>query len=365
MYTLREYQQHAVEAILSNQARNTRDLIVVPQGGGKSLIIADAIDKLNAKTLIVSPSKEVTLQNYQKMCTYRNESEVGIFSASFNKKQVRKFTFATIQTVARDVEKFKEFEYIFIDEAHRTPESNLGSEFQRLFNTITNSKIFGFTATPYRIIRSKPKKEGNYLVNEEKIRVLTNEGQQWDDIIYCVDYVDLLDAGYLNPLTFQRVLPRNYEKALDVCQKYPSLIFTKNVKELKQISENRSIPGVYATTTKKDRETYISDFLAGKEMCLVNYKALSTGFDAPHIQAILLLRKFSSPTEYYQTIGRGTRLSEGKSGCFILDMGNNHKLWGNLTDISVQWDVNQSKYRLLLHDKYIDEQKKYNYVYKP
>lgn len=364
MYTLRDYQEYAVLSILNNKNSDKKDLIVIPQGGGKSLIIADAVDKINKKTLIISPSKEVTDQNYKKMCTYRPQEEVGVFSASFNRKEVRKFTFATIQTVVKHIDKFSEFEYVFIDEAHRTPEKNIASQFDTLISEM-NAKFFGFTATPFRTLRENGPYSDKYIITQEKTQVLTNVGQQWDNIIFCVEYKDLLDKGYLNPLYFQRVTPKNENKALQLCHTEPSLVFTKNVRQLKALSEKYEAPSVYSSTSKKKREQYVQEYNERKFNLFLNYKALSTGFDAPHIYYIFLMRSFSSPAEYYQTIGRGTRLSEGKTHCYILDMGNNYKQWGNLTDIGIEWNEQEKRYRLSLFDEYIDEKISEKYTLKP
>lgn len=97
MYQLRDYQQQASNAAVSFFQRNDKKngIIVLPTGAGKSLVIADIAARLDAPVLIFQPSKEILEQNYEKLCSYGVFS-VGIFSASFNRKEVRKITFATI-----------------------------------------------------------------------------------------------------------------------------------------------------------------------------------------------------------------------------------------------------------------------------
>ena len=53
---------------------------------------------------------------------------------------------------------------------------------------------------------------------------------------------------------------------------------------------------------------------------------MTTGFDAPHVDVIAILRPTESVSLYQQIIGRGLRLNEGKTDCFVLDytgMGHN------------------------------------------
>jgi DNA repair protein RadD len=55
---------------------------------------------------------------------------------------------------------------------------------------------------------------------------------------------------------------------------------------------------------------------------------LTTGFDAPHVDLIAILRPTESVSLYQQIVGRGLRLAPGKTDCLILDYaGNPHDLY--------------------------------------
>lgn len=101
MYELRDYQREAVDAAARffSSGSKKNGLIVLPTGSGKSLVIANIALRLNAPVLIFQPSKEILEQNYEKLCSYGVLTDVGIFSASFNRKQVSTITFATIGSV--------------------------------------------------------------------------------------------------------------------------------------------------------------------------------------------------------------------------------------------------------------------------
>jgi DNA repair protein RadD len=94
---------------------------------------------------------------------------------------------------------------------------------------------------------------------------------------------------------------------------------------------NRTIT---ATTIDGDRETAINAFKAGTLKCLVNTNILSIGFDAPHVDLIVMLRPTESPGLYYQQAGRGFRTCPGKDSCTILDMAGNMERHGPITTLN-------------------------------
>ena len=80
---------------------------------------------------------------------------------------------------------------------------------------------------------------------------------------------------------------------------------------------------VFGETPDKERVKTIADFRAGRVKYLVNVNVLTHGFDAPNIDCIAMLRPTLSPGLYYQMVGRGFRLCEGKKDCLVLDYGGN------------------------------------------
>jgi DNA repair protein RadD len=67
----------------------------------------------------------------------------------------------------------------------------------------------------------------------------------------------------------------------------------------------------------------IQRFRDGDLAYLVNVNVLTTGFDAPNVDCVALLRPTMSPGLYYQMVGRGFRICEGKTDCLVLDFGGN------------------------------------------
>jgi superfamily II DNA or RNA helicase len=115
-YELRNYQKEAVSTAL-NRFENYRSpfILSLSVAAGKSLIIADICHKLDEPVLILQPSRELILQNYEKLKSY-GVDDISMYSASVNSKEIAKYTYATIQSVYKKPELFKHFKYVLIDE---------------------------------------------------------------------------------------------------------------------------------------------------------------------------------------------------------------------------------------------------------
>lgn len=117
-FTLRKYQTEAVHAgidfFIEPMKKDNNGIIVLPTGSGKSLVIACIINGLAGKTIVLQPSKEILEQNHAKLKAYGYHA--GIYSASMNRKQVDKITFATIGSVVNNAHLFSDFNQIIIDE---------------------------------------------------------------------------------------------------------------------------------------------------------------------------------------------------------------------------------------------------------
>lgn len=107
MYKLRPYQQIAVDNAIDhlNSKTTKKGIIVAPTGAGKSLYIAEIVNRLKEPCLVLQPNKELLAQNYEKYTSYGNEAS--IFSASLNSKEIGHVTFGTIGSVKSKVENLR------------------------------------------------------------------------------------------------------------------------------------------------------------------------------------------------------------------------------------------------------------------
>lgn len=361
-FQLRDYQQDAVDAVLSWVKQSTSSCVIdLPTGAGKSLVVAEIARNIHLaskkKVLCLAPSKELVQQNAEK---YRlTGNSCSIFSASAGSKDTTHFVvFGSPLTVKNSIDKFgSQYAAVVIDEAHGINPT--------LIDIITSMqsanpylRVIGMTATPYKLgmgyIYKNHYKNGG--TPEDKAK-----DPFFDQLVYEVpggaNY--LIEHGYLTPPVTQSVslhydtssleigsngmfTNASLDKAFtgqgrktsmivaDVVSKSAMrrgvMIFASTIKHANEIME--SLPPelselVTGKDKKKDRELKIKKFKEQKIKYMVNVSTLTTGFDAPHVDVIAVLRATESPGLYQQIMGRGLRLCDGKVDCLLLDYADN------------------------------------------
>lgn len=381
-FTLRPYQQQALEKIKWGLSLEGNSVVSIPTGGGKSLVIAELADYLNQDILILQPSVEILEQNKNKLLQYVNEEEVSVFSASLGEKNIKKYTFATIGSIYKIPEQFAHFKIVLLDELHLLNPKATGSMFSKFLKGMGNPKVIGFTATPYRIFPTyfkgqNPRTEEWGLYQSNSIKVVTRLKEKfWARILYSIDAGDLIKQGYLSPLEYvdktkitQDLVPLNkgrtdfdmeeYDKmvkAMDVdivhlvreaALKHKAvLVFCNSIEQSQRLSAyfGNSSASVSSKSKPKERTEIIGGFKSGKYKIVFNVGVLTTGFDFPELDAIVLLRPTRSVALYYQMLGRGTRLSPGKKCCTVYDWSDSVKKIGRLETIKLakvenKWNI--------------------------
>lgn len=363
MYQLRSYQQEAVQATLEHfRQEKTPAVIVLPTGAGKSLVIAELARLAKGRVLVMAHVRELVEQNYLKFKQF--DLEAGIFSAGLNKKESsQKVIFASIQSIARAEEEiFQGFSLVVIDECHRVNTEGDTQYFQviqKLQKHNPDICILGLTATPYRLGFGYI-----YNYNLSQKRSVSDEPRFFNKCIYELPLAYLIKNKFLTPpvkidspvacydfsslkvhgtsyLTSQlevllkdqkRITPLIIKNIVDISQSRQGvMIFTSSVNHAIEIM--KSLPPyvsalVTGETEGREREEIISAFKQTKLKYLVNVSVLTTGFDAPHVDVIAILRPTESVSLYQQIVGRGLRLSPDKTDCLILDYtGQNHDLF--------------------------------------
>jgi DNA repair protein RadD len=372
MYQLRPYQSEAVQATLKHfRDENSPAVIVLPTGAGKSLVIAELARIAKGRVLVLAHVRELVEQNHAKYTSLGLEA--GIFSAGLNRKESdQKTIFGSIQSIARAPDEFFEsFSLLVIDECHRVStevsmKSEVSMESETQYSQVisklqkANSKIciLGLTATPYRL--------GFGWIYEwnshQKIRQ-THSERFFKKCIFDLSTRYMIQNNYLTPpiqidspvasydfsslklngtqfVTAQieallkdqkRITPLIIKNIVDMsADRKGVMIFTSSVAHAKEILQ--SLPPfisalVVGDTEDKERDDIIEAFKKQELKFLVNVSVLTTGFDAPHVDVIAILRPTESASLYQQIIGRGLRLSPGKTDCLILDYtGQSHNL---------------------------------------
>ena len=359
---LRPYQQTSHDAILK-WIRKTSEpcCIEAATGAGKSHIIAALAETVNRisngkHVLCLAPSAELVIQNSEKYEATGNK--FSIFSASAGSKSLRHpVVFGTPLTVANRIRKFgSQFAMVIIDECHGlTPTIKKIIDAMREQNP--NLRVVGMSATPYRmgtgyIFRHWP--NGAQVTPMEAVNPY---------FLACVDRItakQLIDMEYLTKPVIGNIHAESYHTlgmelnargqfdADDIDQAYLGhgrktsaiiadvvaqarerqgvMIFAATVQHAQECMESlpRGLSAIVTSDTpREERKDIITQFKAREIKYLVNVSVLTTGFDAPHVDLIAILRATESVGLLQQIVGRGLRLCDGKDDCLVLDYAEN------------------------------------------
>lgn len=361
IFTPRPYQVNAISSAVDffHEPTIEHGIEILPTGSGKSVIIANIAKDLTGKTVVFQPSKEILEQNYAKFTSYGYRA--GIYSASAGSKRIDDITFATIGSVASKHHLFKQFNNIIIDECHLV---NAGNGMYRDFiSSISHAKVLGLTATPYRLTSNF---EGAMLE-----WITSTTPKVFSKVLYHIDNKILFDAGHLAKLEYfsKDVIDRsmlqvnrkgddftaeslkhlyrkiNFEQltakwANTILSKRKNcLVFCSLLDEARKTASY--IPGAVVITGETEallREKILADFKSGRIRCVVNVGVLTTGFDYPELEAVLIARSTMSLALYYQIVGRVMRPHANKLSGWVVDLGGNINKFGKIETMQIKID---------------------------
>ncbi|MGR5001857.1 DEAD/DEAH box helicase [Vibrio celticus] len=363
MYTLRPYQADSVKSVIHYfRKHQTPAVLVLPTGAGKSLVIAELARLAKGRVLVLAHVKELVEQNHEKYEGYGLKGS--IFSAGLGRKETdQQVVFASVQSVVRNLDSFSnQFSLLVIDECHRVPDEKTSS-YQKVITHLRENnsgiKVLGLTATPYRLGM------GWIYQYHTRGQVRSDEPRFFRDCIFELPIRYLLDEGFLTPARmidapvlsydFSQLKPastgRYKEAELDMVIEQSKRATPQIVDQIIELAKDKLGIMVFAATVRHaqeilgllpegessivigdtptlERDQIISDFKERKIKFLVNVSVLTTGFDAPHVDLIAILRPTESISLYQQIVGRGLRLSPGKKECLVLDYaGNSYDLY--------------------------------------
>jgi DNA repair protein RadD len=352
--TLRPYQLAAIDGIYHYFDQQTGNpLIVIPTAGGKSLVMGRFIEGVlkafpDQRILVVTHVRELIEQNHGELARIWPEAPAGIYSAGLKQRDIHaRILFAGIQSIHRRVYDVQQCDLVLIDEAHLIPRSS-NTMYRRFIDGLQRInpllKVIGFTATPYRL--------DSGLLHE-------GDGAIFTDIAYEVSVRDLIDHGYLSPVVSKHMstqldiggvgtrggefIARDLEAAVDRDsitqsavteivsygqQRRSWLVFCAGVDHAFHVRDairghGFSCETIVGDTPGPERDALIEAFKRGEIRCLTNANVLTTGFNAPGVDLIAMLRPTKSAGLYVQIVGRGCRLAPGKSDCLVLDFAGN------------------------------------------
>ncbi|MBI5724297.1 MAG: DEAD/DEAH box helicase family protein [Planctomycetes bacterium] len=375
MIALRPYQSEAVAAVYQYlRDHDDNPVVVIPTAGGKtalmSAICRDAVKQWNGRVLILAHVKELLEQTAGTLSRMTPNLDVGVYSAGLRRRDTEhKVIVAGIQSVYKRAGDLDSFDLILVDEAHLIPPEGDGMYRQFLADEKIinpNVRLIGLTATPFRMTSGSICGPDNLL----------------NSICYQIGVKELIRDGFLCPLRTKSGVVRadtsglhirggefiadETERLMDqddlvraACaeiveqtqDRQSVLIFAAGIQHGRHIVEIfQTVHGVECGFVTGDTPAAQRDILIGrfrrqlskklfgdnrplKYLCNVN--VLTTGFDAPNVDCVVLLRPTNSPGLFYQATGRGFRLCEGKTDCLVLDFGGNVMRHGPVDDLRI------------------------------
>ena len=354
MIQLRPYQSEAIDATLKYFAEEEGNpLIVLPTGTGKSVVIAEFCRRIlgqwpDTKILVVTHVRELIRQNHEELKALWSDAPAGINSAGLKKREYDPpIVFCGIQSVYNKASRFTKVDLVLVDEAHLIPRKT-NTMYQKFLNNLKlmnpHVRVIGLTATPYRLDTG--------LLHSGKDAL-------FDAISYEAELKDMVKGGYLTKLVskqpktkldvrnvsvrggefvageLQRAVDRKdvNEAAVQEILSYGAdrqswLIFCSGVSHATHIAElitkrGISCATIFGETPAAERDQIVADFKARKIRAIASMGVLTTGFNAPAVDLLALLRPTQSTGLYIQIMGRGMRNAPGKENCLVLDFAGN------------------------------------------
>lgn len=354
MIELRPYQTEAIDATMNYlREYDGNPVIVLPTGTGKSIVIAEFCRQVltqwsDTKILVVTHVRELIRQNYEELKSLWPEAPAGINSAGLNKRDYDpSIVFCGIQSVHGKASKFVKVDIVLIDEAHLIPRKT-NTMYQKFLKNLKvmnpDMRVIGLTATPYRL-------DSGLLYD--------GKDSLFDGVSYDAPLADMVRDGYLTKLIskqpktqlsvsgvatrggefisgdLERAVNKDDINAAVVKEileygkdRRSWLIFCSGVSHATHIASLVEKHGIdcatiFGDTPRAERDEIIADFKAGKLRAIASMGVLTTGFNAPAVDLLAVLRPTCSTGLYIQIMGRGMRNSPGKQDCLVLDFAGN------------------------------------------
>jgi DNA repair protein RadD len=365
---LRPYQSAAIDSVFDYWDQGGGNALVdMATGLGKSLLAAGITKRLMqeypaTRALLLTHSRELIEQNAKALLRAWPSAPLGINSAGLGRRDKgSKVLYASIQSVAReDAYSLGERHVIIIDECHLIPHRGEGQYrtfLARMREKVPDLRLVGLSATPFRL---------------DSGRLDEGEGSMFDDVVYSYGIGEGVRDGYLSPLVSRATgavidvsgvarrggefIAGELERAANndavtnaACDEIVAkgaerrawLAFCCGIAHAESVADELRRRGIRAEaisseTHKNDRKRLIDGFKNGQIKCLTNANILTTGFDAPIVDMIAMLRPTLSTSLYVQMLGRGTRLAEGKDNCLVLDFARNIRRHGPVDAVEVE-----------------------------
>lgn len=342
--TLRPYQEKAKAAVHAARYRGLkRVVLVMPTGCGKTTVFASLIqDWQSERGIVIAHREELLTQAQQRIAGMNPGLHVAIDGGERRADPLANVVVAGIQSVGRvDTKRLPGFEpsWMIIDECHHAAAATYQNAMTRFGSYDGRCFTLGVTATDHRM--DNKRLHGDHAV--------------FEDVVYRITLKEAISDGWLCRLRGYRVATDidlskvkttagDYNLAQlanavntdarntaalrhwhEVAANRRTIVFCVDVAHAKEVARLFREAGVSAESvdaglSQDERRARMSRFRSGETQVLANVELVTEGVDVPEIECVLLLRPTKSWALFTQMVGRGLRLSEGKSDCIVLDV---------------------------------------------
>jgi DNA repair protein RadD len=362
-YEEREYQIACENILLKDvELQGVNPVAAVPTGAGKTKILASFIYKYLEKypdknILVLSFTENILQQDHVAISSFFQGINIGLFSKGLKSKTIMKITVAGIQSVYRKPELFDHFDIVIVDEAHAVTTKGNGM-YRQFFDKVKCIRV-GLTGTPFRKAHGLIYEGEGAMFNKLSFDLCSLEGFNY-----------LVEKGYLTNLISK---PANYQmdttgvkvsagdynikqlsdkldkdsitkevvsELVKFGNNYKSwLVFAINIEHADNINNELNRLGIKSEALHShmngNRHELTQRFKNREIQAIVSVGMITTGFDAPNIDLIALMRPTKSPVLHVQMLGRGSRVYPGIDHCLILDFAGNLKRLGPINAVEI------------------------------
>ena len=365
-FVLRDYQQEALDAIVSAIPVDENILLQAATGAGKTVIFCALIEWLltrwpRIRIGVLAHRRELITQAKNKLLKVWPEAPVGLACASTGEvvDVDKPVVIGSVQTMIRRTKETAPFDLVIIDEAHRIPPMNKKSQYQAWLKIMKKYnpklRILGCTATPFRL--------GHGYIYGSQFR--NGSKNLFESLHYNIGIRRLQGLGYLTEYRAKKTVSMKPDlktvsvsgdynlgelgslmsrqehvgSAVHAVQKYAQdrkriVVFCVTIEHAENIKKTFSAANILSASVHSQmplpqRDMILRDFEKGRIRVLANVGVLTEGWDSPAVDCILMCRPTKSPALYCQMVGRGLRPHPDKTDVLILDLSDNCTVHGD------------------------------------
>jgi len=352
---LRAYQKEIIHETRQYMKQGIKSILITsPTGSGKTILTASMLKTCASKNMsawFIVHRVELIRQSIQAF--HDVGVRHGIIASGFQEAKRLPIQIASMQTLARRLDRYRKPQLIIYDECHHLPSGT----WSKVFDHFPDAFHIGLTATPERLDGAGLGNHFQKMVHGKSVKWLIENGYLSPYRIYAPssistrgvhtrmgDFVKSELSELVDKPTITGCAIENYKK---YCNKKRAIVFASSIEHSKHIVSQFNNNGIQAAhvdggTEKNERIRLFEEFKKGNILILSNVDIAGEGVDVPAIEAVILLRPTQSLGMFLQQVGRSLRIFEGKKEAIILDHVGNVVRHG-LPDEERNWSLSAEK----------------------